>query len=372
VSRKKHHEEHVNHEAWAIPYADLMTLLLAFFVVMYAVSVVNEGKYRVMSESIIEAFNGSSHVIAAMPQTRAQPHNVDPVMAAPQGQPGAATTPVAVPIPKRPVPIRASDMRSAQERVSEQNLERIRDEVQRALQPLIDKQMVVVRRTTTWLEIEIRTDILFPSGVAKLSTPADGVLNDIAGILRPFSNPVRIEGYTDDRPINTSVFPSNWELSAARAASVARLFSEQGVDPTRLGIVGWGEYRPSAANATEDGRNHNRRVLVVVLSDQNAPKRLYNDAQHMGQLADADEEPAVAASVGPAAASVAVAVAPASAPVAQTQVAPSGELPVNKVMLAGPAHPARHADEEPTPASAPVSSSMTVTAQRSVMPDRGP
>src|SRR5580698_8303103 len=109
MARRKFQEEHVNHEAWAIPYADLMTLLLAFFVVMYAVSVVNEGKYRVMSESIIEAFNGSSHVIAAMPQTRAQPHNVDPVMAAPQGQPGAATTPVAVPIPKRPVPIRASD-----------------------------------------------------------------------------------------------------------------------------------------------------------------------------------------------------------------------------------------------------------------------
>ena len=372
MSRRKHHEDHVNHEAWAIPYADLMTLLLAFFVVMYAVSVVNEGKYRVMSESIIEAFNGSSHVIAAMPQTRAQPHNVDPVMAAPQGQPGAATTPVAVPIPKRPVPIRASDMRSAQQRVSEENLERIRDEVQRALQPLIDKQMVVVRRTTTWLEIEIRTDILFPSGVAKLSTPADGVLDDIAGILQPFSNPVRIEGYTDDRPINTSVFPSNWELSAARAASVARLFAEHGVDPTRLGIVGWGEFRPSAANVTEDGRNHNRRVLVVVLSDQNAPKRLYNDAQHMGQLADADEDaelPAAAASVAAPAVAAAVPVGP---PAPKASVIPGDNLPVNKVMLAGPAPVARHGNEEATPTSTPAGGTMTVTAQRSVMPDRGP
>ncbi|WP_266184052.1 flagellar motor protein MotD [Dyella humicola] len=371
MSRKKHHEDHVNHEAWAIPYADLMTLLLAFFVVMYAVSVVNEGKYRVMSESIIEAFNGSSHVIAAMPQTRAQPHNVDPAVAAPPGQPGAATTPLAVPIPQRPVPIRAADLRAAQQRVSEQNLEHIRDQVQRALQPLIDKQMVVVRRTTTWLEIEIRTDILFPSGVAKLSTPADGVLNEIAGILQPFTNPVRIEGYTDDQPINTSVFPSNWELSAARAASVARLFSEHGVDPTRLGIVGWSEYRPSAANATEDGRNHNRRVLVVVLSDQDAPKRLYNDVQHMGQLAGG-EVPTTASSVAPAATPIAVTGMQEHAPVSKIQGLPAGDLPVNKVMLAGPARAVRHAEEASPSTSTPANGTIIVTAQRAAMPDRGP
>jgi chemotaxis protein MotB len=326
----------------------------------------------VMSESIIEAFNGSSHVIAAMPQTRAQPHNVAPAVAAPAGQPGAATTPLAVPIPQRPVPIRAADLRAAQQRVSEQNLERIRDQVQRALQPLIDKQMVVVRRTTTWLEIEIRTDILFPSGVAKLSTPADGVLNEIAGILQPFTNPVRIEGYTDDRPINTSVFPSNWELSAARAASVARLFSERGVDPARLGIVGWSEYRPSAANSTEDGRNHNRRVLVVVLSDENAPKRFYNDVQHMGQLAEGDDVPASSTTIAPAAAPIVAAAAPATAAEPKVQVLPGGDLPVNKVMLAGSAPTASRANEEPSSASVPLGGTTTVTAQRPVMPDRGP
>ncbi|WP_243047625.1 flagellar motor protein MotD [Dyella sp. RRB7] len=371
MKRRKRHEDHLNHEAWAIPYADLMTLLLAFFVVMYAVSVVNEGKYRVMSESIIEAFNGSSHVIAAMPQSRARPHNVDPAIAAPAGQPGAATTPVNVPIPQRPAPMRAVDLRelrqAEQPTLSERNLLLIRDEVQRALQPLIDKKMVVVRKTTTWLEIELRTDILFPSGVAKLSPPADGVLNQIAAILKPFGNPVRVEGYTDDRPINTALYPSNWELSAARAASVARLFSEQGIDPSRLGIVGWSEYRPSADNATEDGRNRNRRVLVVVLSDENAPKRFYNDAQHMGQVAEGGDAPA-----SPAAA------APASAPVTTTPpVANGSDVPVNKVILAGPPAEARDtgdasastADEMVSHAA---SGTITVTAPRPITPERSP
>lgn len=294
--KRKRHEDHVNHEAWAIPYADLMTLLLAFFVVMYAVSVVNEGKYRVMSESIIEAFNGSSHVIAPMPPQNAKPHNVDPAIAAPQSQPGAAAAPVAVPIPLRPAPRRMDAVRAPHETMRDEqaaaearrqaNLTRIQNEVERALQPLIDKQQVAVRRTPNWLEIEIRTDILFPSGVAQLSRPADTVLGNLAGILAPFGNPLRIEGYTDDKPINTAVYPSNWELSAARAASVARLFTEHGISPARLGIIGWGQFRPAADNTTAEGRNRNRRVLVVVLSDHATPVRYSGDAERIGQLAD--------------------------------------------------------------------------------------
>jgi chemotaxis protein MotB len=294
--KRKRHEEHLNHEAWAIPYADLMTLLLAFFVVMYAVSVVNEGKYRVMSESIIEAFNGSSHVIAPMPPKNARPHNVDPAIATPQSQPGAAAAPVAVPIPLRPAPRRIDAVRAPHETMRnvqaaaearrQANLARIQSEVERALQPLIDKQQVIVRRTRNWLEIEIRTDILFPSGVAQLSRPADAVLGKLAGILAPFGNPLRIEGYTDDKPINTVAYPSNWELSAARAASVARLFTEHGISPLRLGIIGWGQFRPAADNATAEGRNRNRRVLVVVLSDHATPVRYSGDADRIGQLAD--------------------------------------------------------------------------------------
>jgi chemotaxis protein MotB len=121
--------------------------------------------------------------------------------------------------------------------------------------------------------------------VAQLSRPADTVLGNLAGILSPFGNPLRIEGYTDDKPINTVAYPSNWELSAARAASVARLFTEHGISPARLGIIGWGQFRPAADNATAEGRNRNRRVLVVVLSDHATPVRYSGDAERVGQLA---------------------------------------------------------------------------------------
>ena len=381
--RKKHHEDHVNHEAWAIPYADLMTLLLAFFVVMYAVSVVNEGKYRVMSNSIIEAFNGSSHVIAPMPQTRAQPHNVDPAIASPQSRPGAATVPVNVPIPARPQMVRAVDSRSGTPSQEKRNLDVIRDQVQRALQPLIDKQMVIVRKTTSWLEVELRTDILFPSGVARLSPQAGDVLDSMASILKPFPNPVRIEGYTDDRPINTSLYPSNWELSAARAASVARLFSEQGVDPARLGIMGWGEYRPSADNTTEDGRNHNRRVLIVVLSEEDAPHRFYGDAPNAGQLSADANAPAPAtpnaATVTPSVATATPVDAHAPAPTVEVVAPkPADDVPVNKVILAKPVRTAQQ-DGETRPELAPQASlpdvaagAITAGAARVVVPEHGP
>lgn len=294
--RRRRHEEHVNHERWAIPYGDLITLLLAFFVVMYAMSAVNEGKYRVLSQSIIEAFNGNSKRLEATPSRT-------PSVLAPVPDAGASSTAtssqrrIELPLRRQPVPGRGEQPTVQRSGGQQQNLERIQGEVQRALQPLIDKSLITMRRTESYLEIEIRTDILFPSGVAKLSTSADEVLSRIGQILSPFPNPLRVEGYTDDKPINTAQFPSNWELSAARAASVARLFADQGVDPGRLGIIGWGEFRPAADNGTEEGRNRNRRVLVVVLSDGNAPSRFYTDAEH--PLADRDPgtAPAAAASV---------------------------------------------------------------------------
>lgn len=293
--RKKRHEEHTNHEAWAIPYADLMTLLLAFFVVMYAVSVVNEGKFRVMSESLIEAFNGSSRAIAPLAQSKVPPHELEPSLSSPT----VSSNPL-VPI-NMPIPQRRTPATPASRNVSKlADLERIENQVRKALQPLIDKKLVIVRHGPDWLEIEIRTDILFPSGVAQLSTPANDVLRNLASILAPFANPLRVEGFTDDVPIKTASYPSNWELSAARAASVARLFADHGVDPARLGIIGWGEVRPIADNATVEGRNHNRRVLVVVMSERPAGTRPQNDVEHAGETPGMSNVPTATAAALPA------------------------------------------------------------------------
>ncbi|MBE1159494.1 flagellar motor protein MotD [Dyella acidiphila] len=293
MKRRRHrHEDHVNHEAWVIPYADLLTLLLALFVVLYAMSSVNTTKYRALAQAISSAFNGSRAVI--QPVTPSAQSSTPVPSTKPAPIPRSPLAQILLPVLTQHIstpattPGTPSDQNRTKLSDEQQNLERIRNEVEHALQPLIDKNLVVVRRTPNWLEIEIRTDILFPSGVATLSPSANQVLSSLGSILAPFANPLRVEGYTDDVPIDTTVYPSNWELSAARAASVARLFADHGVDPERLGIVGWGQYRPSADNANEDGRNKNRRVLVVVLSDKAGPRRFYANSDQINQTADAD------------------------------------------------------------------------------------
>jgi chemotaxis protein MotB len=147
-------------------------------------------------------------------------------------------------------------------------LSRVADEVARAMDQLVRKDMVTVRRSDFWIEVEMRTDILFPSGSARLADHAVDIIERLGGVLAPFPNPIRVEGHTDNKPIKTAVFYSNWELSAARAGSVVRVLSTHGVSPDRLAVIGYGEQRPMKANDTEDGRNANRRVVVVILSTE--------------------------------------------------------------------------------------------------------
>ena len=264
--RKRAHEEHANHEAWAIPYGDLVTLLLALFVVLYSMSSVNEGKYRVLSDSLNEAFGGrprspSPIQIGDNAQRGSVPSLVSllPKPGAGAGKAGTQISPVRPPLPS-----------FGQPRGGERDIRRMADEVQKAMGSLIDRKLVAVRSNGLTLEIEIRADILFPSGVADVSESAKPVLARVASVLVPFPNPVRIEGHTDNVPIATAAFPSNWQLSSARAASVVALFMADGLDPTRLSVAGFGEFQPKQPNTTAEGRNANRRVLIVVLGTPEA------------------------------------------------------------------------------------------------------
>jgi chemotaxis protein MotB len=276
--RRKKHEEHGNHEAWAIPYGDLMTLLLAFFVVMYAISSVNAGKYRVLSDSLFAAFRGaprsmqpiqigekqvgtgadmnSTIVQQAVLEGKAQSRLAPVPVAVGLTKSGAAgNSPIAGTLPPQAAAAAAA-------------LTRVADEVARAMDQLVRKDMVTVRRSDFWIEVEMRTDILFPSGSARLAGDAENIIERLGGVLAPFPNPIRVEGHTDNKPIKTAVFYSNWELSAARAGSVVRVLSTHGVAPERLAVIGYGEQRPLKANDTADGRNANRRVVVVILSTE--------------------------------------------------------------------------------------------------------
>jgi chemotaxis protein MotB len=274
--RRRKHEEHANHEAWAIPYADLLTLLLAFFVVMYAISSVNAGKYRVLSDSLFAAFRGA-------------PRSMEPIQVGDkQVGTGADTRPTVerqgvlegrAMSSLAPVPVSLGQPKSAgspavegrlppQAAAAAAALSRVADEVERAMDSLVKKDMVTVRRSDFWIEVEMRTDILFPSGSAKLAEDAVDIIERLGDVLGPYPNPIRVEGHTDNKPIKTAVFYSNWELSAARAGSVVRVLSSHGVSPNRLAVVGYGEQRPQQPNDTAEGRNANRRVVVVILSTE--------------------------------------------------------------------------------------------------------
>lgn len=293
--RKRHEEEHENHERWAIPYGDLLTLLLAFFVVMYSISSVNAGKYRVLSDSLYAAFRGTPRTIEPIQVGHKQAGSGADIrvsivqQAMLKGQPRALLAPVplamSTPIPNalehNDIPPTGADNgikqaagpapdgeHAARAQAAAIMLTKVADDVAKAMSGLVKKNLVVVRRKQSWIEVEIRTDILFPSGSARLASSAVDIIQRLADVLARFPNPIRVEGFTDNVPIRTTQFYSNWELSAARAGSVVHVLSDRGVASDRLAVVGFGEQHPVASNLTTQGRNANRRVTVVILSSE--------------------------------------------------------------------------------------------------------
>ncbi|TBU98277.1 flagellar motor protein MotD [Stutzerimonas kirkiae] len=242
MARRKRQEEPENHERWMVSYADFITLLFAFFVVMYSISSINEGKYKILTESLVGVFNQVDRAVKPIPV----------------GEERARTTTPAV-----------SNVDEPEASGSEDPLESIADSVREAFAELIGSEQLKVRGNELWVEIELSSNLLFPSGDAVPNDNAFELIEKVASILAPFENPVHVEGFTDNLPINTTTYPTNWELSAARASSVVRVLAGNGVDPARLAAVGYGEYQPAADNATAEGRASNRRVILVVSRNLN-------------------------------------------------------------------------------------------------------
>ena len=224
MARRRRHdadEEGPGHERWVVSYADLLTLLLAFFVVMYSISSVNEGRYRTVSEAMVQAFQAN--------QQQAPPEK-DKV----KSRHGALMQGVA-------------------------------DDILGVLDPMVRDGEVRVEDTARGIAVQINASMLFESGQAELNPAAVRSLESIARVLARAPNPIEVEGHTDNSPINSPMFPSNWELSAARASRVVRLFVQTGVPATRLSAVGFGEHRSLDTNETPEGRGRNRRVTVLIL-----------------------------------------------------------------------------------------------------------
>lgn len=240
-----------NKERWLISYADFITLLFAFFVVMYSVSSVNEGKYKVLSETLTGVFNA--------PQRSFQPIEVGdqpPLPAAGSAQ--DVIPPAVTEAPQTP------DM---DEQGRTEALRAMADRLALEFDELINQGVVTVESNEAWLELSLRNSLLFSSGDAEPHYDAFEVVETIASVLVDRDNAIRVEGFTDNRPIRTDVFPSNWELSAARAAAVVRMLTMEGVDPARMAAIGYGEHQPVARNDTEEGRSRNRRVVLLISRD---------------------------------------------------------------------------------------------------------
>lgn len=239
-------DDHENVERWMVSYADFITLLFAFFVVMYAISSVNEGKYRVLSESLGSAFKAVG--------TGAAPAGPERVEVLPAG-------------------VTREDRRSEQT----QHMRGVADDILEAMAPLVRQGQVSIVETDRGVTVEINDSILFTEGQARLDPEAAQAMQAVARVLAATSFPIVIEGHTDNRPISTPQFPSNWELSAVRATTVLRQFVAGGVSPDRLTAIGYGDQRPAAANDSAQGRARNRRVTIQIeaaippLADQTVP-----------------------------------------------------------------------------------------------------
>jgi chemotaxis protein MotB len=236
--RRKHDEEHEPHDRWLVSYADFMTLLFAFFVVMYAMSSINEGKYRVFSDSVGDALGLS------------------------RSAPGVAIDAPAL----LALPNPARKRRNEALRHEKEHMTRLAQNLLSTLAPLVKEGKVRVTQNSRGVSVEINASILFNQGDALLTEQSDQALRAVAVLLKDDPHAVQVEGHTDTMPISNAQFPSNWELSAARASAVVRLFIGAGVASPRLSAVGHGDNLAVAPNDTEAGRARNRRVAITIVS----------------------------------------------------------------------------------------------------------
>lgn len=242
MSKKKKHQQHEEEggEAWLLPYSDLMTLLLAVFIVLFAVSQVDQAKAKEMSEAFTEEMMTQSYIISQLNEQETTSQNENP-------------------------PVSENEL---------QKLEELKAELDAKLQSANLASEITTNIDKRGLVVSFNNAIIFDSGSAEIKKDNEGILLEIAKMVSVMDNFIRIEGHTDNIPMNSDLFPSNWELSSARAVNVVRLFvNNANASPEKLIAVGYGEYRPIADNATEEGRAKNRRIDIIVLNEK------YNDLE---------------------------------------------------------------------------------------------
>jgi len=241
MARRRKRIEHDNHDRWMISYADFVTLLFAFFVVMYSISSVNEEKYKTFGSSLNLALNK---------------------------QPMAASTGVVA--SRQDQMPKAVDMRTVrlgeQQRKIQERMKNLAGGLSEVMASLIKQRTVGINQTKRGVVIDISASTLFGTGEATLQPGMLDVLRQVAAVLSKEELPIEVEGHSDDIPIATAQFPSNWELSSARASSVVRMLIDNGVPANRLAVVGLASNQPLVPNDSPENRARNRRVIITIMS----------------------------------------------------------------------------------------------------------
>ncbi len=257
-------EDNAGHDRWLVSYADFITLMFALFVVMYSVSTINAGKYRVLSDTLGAVFTDAPEGAPPTSTGELAPAveiaGDKPIMVVSPSVDSAALA--ALEAASMEAPLTAADG-DASGPATAFGPDELAERFTKALAQSFVPEGARVRRVDDRVEIELDSELLFDAGAARVSARGIEALRALAADLKT-AGTVRVEGHTDDRPIASVQFPSNWELSAGRAASVASLLAGFGVEPALLSATGYGAHRPEADNGTADGRARNRRVLLVV------------------------------------------------------------------------------------------------------------
>ena len=248
---KKKHPEHVNHERWLVSYADFITLLFAFFVVLFASGQSDKKKVIKMQLAMQTAFEHNGIF---------DPHSKTPPISTDSTAPADATpAPLAMPLPVKPTDVAAEAMR---EREAETHIQQALAREQARRQ--VSAAAITLHPSPEGLVVSLREAGFFPSGSAAIRPESLDTLAALAAALP--HTPMRVEGHTDNLPIHTAQFATNWELSTARASAITRLLLEQhATTPGEISAAGYAEFHPRAPNTTEAGRAENRRVDIVLL-----------------------------------------------------------------------------------------------------------
>ncbi len=271
AKRRSHgdHEEHMD-ESWLIPYADLLTLLLALFIVLFAASNVDAQKFSAIAQAFYSEFGG----VGVMPDNSGL---------LPDYAPGGESEPV-MPAPT-PDEDENSDPGETAEQVEIKNLQRLQSNLENYFSQEGIIANISMHIDERGLVISLHDSVLFDSGSADIRPEHIPMLMKTGEIINKLDNYIRVEGHTDNVPIHSARFDTNWELSSVRATTVVKLFvASSGIPPEKLVAVGYGEYKTVADNGTADGRTQNRRVDIIILNSK------YNSLE-----ADVGDVPAVPA-----------------------------------------------------------------------------